>query len=270
MKTIFITGATSGIGKETAKYFSENNWKVIGTSRKKISAKELGFNENVTIYSDVDITSLKSIKVAREKAQKEFGFVDVVLNNAGFGMIGAIETCDEKEIRAQFETNVFGHVNVIKEFLPVMRENNKGHIINITSIGGKIAFPYFGYYNATKYSMEAISEALWYELKDTNIKVKVVEPGFTRTGFATTGMKEGSVNIPFYKEPIKKLRDRMVGNTKSGNGSDPIEVSKVIFKAANDDNKKLRYNAGSLSGTLLFAKKYFPDFAFMNLIKRQF
>ena len=271
MKTILITGASSGIGKATTKYFSENGWRVIATIRDKNKTREnFGFNENVEIFGGVDTTKIKTIKDVKNKIIKKFKYVDVVLNNAGFGIIGSIESCNDNEIRSIFEVNVFGYLNIIKEFLPIMRKRNSGTIINITSIGGRITFPFFGYYNATKHSIDSISEALWYELEDTNIKVKVIEPGFTNTSFATKGMKKGSIKIPFYDKKIDKLENKMKKGTNNKEGTSPELIAKLIFKAANDKSTKLRYHKGSLSGPLLFFNKYLPEKIFMNLLKRGF
>lgn len=270
MNTVFITGASSGIGKASATYFSEKGWQVVATVREKDQTREtLGFNERVLVVPGVDITKPQTVKKAVNAGIKEFSGIDALINNAGFGLIGAVETCSDEQIRAQFEVNTFGHITVLKALLPHFREQNSGCILNITSIGGRITFPFFGYYNASKYAMEAVSEALWYELSETGIRVKVFEPGFTRTGFATKGMQLGSRNLSFYNKAIKKLKERLESGTQQGGGSDPADIAEEIFKAVNDDSRQLRYHSGSLSGPLLFARKYFPDTMFMNLIKRR-
>ncbi|MBS3158856.1 SDR family oxidoreductase [Candidatus Woesearchaeota archaeon] len=265
MKTILITGASSGIGKSTVELFAKKAWNVVATMRDPSKAKEFNWPENVLVLK-LDVTNKKEILNARKKAEEKFGNIDVLVNNAGYALIGAIETCSEKQIRDQFETNFFGAVNVIKEFLPRMRERNSGTLINISSIAGKAVFPHYGYYCATKCSIEAVSEALWYNLIHTSVRVKIIEPGTIQTQFYAKGMEIGEIKIPFYE----KTADKQLTGIKTEGRTDPKVIAELIYKAATDNSRKLRYHAGQFSTSLLLLRKILPDSAFMWLVRKKF
>ena len=261
MKTILITGTSSGIGKVSVDYFSKRNWNVVATMRDPKRADKFNWPKNVLVLP-LDVTNLKSIKKAVKEAEKKFGMIDVLVNNAGYGLFSPIECASEKQIKTQFETNVFGLVNVIKEVLPGMRERNKGVIVNVSSILGKVTVPGTGYYAGTKYALEAISEGLWYDLAKTRIKVKLVEPGPIKTQFASTKII-GEVSIEFYKKMLEEMK-----NEKDFGGSTALDVAKVIYQAATDRNKKLRYPAGKMSTTFLLLRKFLPDQMAVYFIKK--
>ena len=265
MKTIFITGSSSGIGKATVELFAKKGWNVAATMRNPSKAKDFDWPENVLVIK-MDVTYKKSIIAARKIAEKKFGSVDVVVNNAGYALIGAIETCSEKQIKELFETNLFGAVNVVKEFLPGMRERNSGVIVNLSSIAGKAVFPHYGYYCATKHAVEAVSEALWYNLSSTNVRVKIIEPGPIQTSFYGKNMVLGDVKIPFYD----KTNDLLLNSIQHEGRTDPRVIAELIYQAATDNSKKLRYHGGKLSGFVLLARKLLPDYIFMRLVKRKF
>ena len=153
-------------------------------------------------------------------------------------------------------------IDMMKEFLPAMRERNKGVIINVSSILGKITVPGTGYYAGTKYALEAISEGLWYDLGKTRVKVKLIEPGPIKTQFASTKII-GEVSIEFYKRAVEKMKKE----TDFG-GSTALDVARVIYKAATDNNKKLRYPAGKMSTTFLLLRKFLPDQMAVYFIKK--
>ncbi len=264
-QTVLITGASSGIGKATAELFAKRGWNVVATMRDTSKAKEFNWPPNIFV-AKIDVTNKKEISAARKKTVEKFGSVDVLVNNAGYALIGAIETCSDKQIREQFETNFFGAVNVIKEFLPGMRERNSGVIINLSSIAGKAVFPHYGYYCATKYAIEAVSEALWYNLIHTKIKVKIIEPGTIQTQFYGKGMVIGELKMPSYDNNA----DQPLNSIKTEGRTDPNVIAELIYKAATDNSRKLRYHAGQFSTSLLLLRKLLPDAIFMWLVKRRF
>ncbi|MFA4887915.1 MAG: SDR family oxidoreductase [Candidatus Nanoarchaeia archaeon] len=263
MKTILITGSSSGIGKVSVDYFSKRNWNVVATMRDPKKASKFNWPSNVFVLA-LDVTNLKSIQKAIKGAEKKFGNIDVLINNAGYGLFSPIECASEKQIKDQFETNVFGLVNVIKEVLPSMRERNKGVIINVSSILGRITVPGTGYYAGTKYALEAISEGLWYDLAKTRVKVKLIEPGAIKTQFASTKVI-GEIPLEFYKKMLEEMK-----NEKDFGGSTALDVAKVIYKAVTDKNKKLRYPAGKRSTTFLLLRKFLPDQVALYFIKRAY
>ncbi len=265
MKTILITGANSGIGKECVKLFAKNNYQVIATVRNVKKAKDLDFPQNVDIQ-ELDVTNFAQAKKVKNYILKKYKRLDILLNNAGFGIIGAVETYSQEDLEKQFKTNLFAPIELIKLFLPEMRHDNQGTIINITSIGGRITFPYFGAYNASKHSLDVFSEALHMELKRTNIKVKIIEPGFTQTNFAKSSMKKSSLPIDFYEETQYELEETMKNGTS---GSDPKEIAQAIYDASQDESKKLRYSAGNLAKPLLALRKFLPQSIFEKLILKK-
>ncbi|MBI4440204.1 SDR family oxidoreductase [Candidatus Woesearchaeota archaeon] len=263
MKTIFITGASSGIGKACVDLFSSKGWNVVAAMR---NPKNPGWPDNVFVLK-LDVTIRKEISDAVRKAEEKFGNIDVLLNNAGFGHVGAIESFSEKQMHEIFRTNVFGLVNLTNEVLPKMRKRNRGVIINVSSVVGKITSPLSGLYCATKYAVESISESLWHELSGTNIRVKLVEPGFTKSNFHSKSMVRGDVKIPFYEGRIEKKMQRMLSFT----GATPAEdVAEAIFSAATDASKRLRYPGDKKAKFQLWMRKVLPDCIFLRIINRRF
>lgn len=263
-RTVLITGTSSGIGKAAVMAFHRRGWQVVATMRNPARAAAFGWPADVLVER-LDLTDAASAESALAAAEARFGAVDALVNNAGYGLTGAIETCTPEQVRASFETNLFGTLNAIRAFLPGMRERNRGVIVNVTSIGGRMTFPFYGYYSAAKYAVEAISEGLWHDLHPSAVRIKIVEPGFTQTAFADTGLVMGEIDLPFYRERIVRLTERLQrGNT----GTPPEVIAECIVRAAEDPSRRLRYHAGLYAGPLLALRRLLPDTWFMDLLRR--
>jgi NAD(P)-dependent dehydrogenase (short-subunit alcohol dehydrogenase family) len=267
-KTILITGASSGIGKETAKLFQSKGWNVIATMRSPENETELKQLENVLV-AKLDVLDLDSIKTAFEEGIEKFGSVDVLLNNAGYGAYGPLEAFSREKIVRQFNTNVIGLLDVTKTVLPHFRQNKKGIIINISSIGGKLTFPLGSLYHGTKFAVEGISESLNYEVEQFGGQVKIVEPGMIATDFGGRSFDfSNDENITEYQYIVNALMTALP--TMAENASPASVVAKVIFEAATDEKNQLRYTAGEDAKILIENRKQYDDATFIGGIKSQF
>ncbi|MCD9015605.1 SDR family oxidoreductase [Parachryseolinea silvisoli] len=267
-KTILITGASSGIGKATAQLFQSKGWNVIATMRKPETDTELGTLPNVLVTA-LDVLNLDSIRTAVAEGIRKFGKIDALLNNAGYGAFGTIESFSREKITRQFDTNVIGLLDVTKEVLPHFRQNKSGVIINISSIGGKMTFPLGALYHGTKFAVEGISEALSYEVEEFGGKVKIIEPGAIATDFAGR-------SLDFSHDEAQTEYQRIVGNVLTGmpaffaNASPASVVAGVIYEAATDGSHQLRYAAGEDAIAILASRQQTDDESFIKGIKTQF
>ena len=266
--TILITGTSSGIGRTTAKLFQQKGWNVIATMRKPEDEKELN-KLGGTLVTRLDVTDSASIEAAVKAGIERFGAIDVLVNNAGFGAYGPLEATPIDKIRRQFDTNVFGVLQTTKALLPHFRANRSGTIINVSSIGGKIAFPLGTLYHGTKFAVEGLSEALSYEMAAIGVRVKLVEPGAVKTEFGGQGFNfNNDESLAEYQE--------MVGKTLAGfvpfnaQASDPMEVAEAIYTAAADGKDQLRYIAGEGARSVLANRKAADDESFMKGIREMF
>jgi NADP-dependent 3-hydroxy acid dehydrogenase YdfG len=241
MKTILITGASSGIGKAAAIKFANEGWNVIATMRAPEKEQELTKLDH-TLVTRLDVQDKESIKNAIASGIEKFGRIDAIVNNAGFGLFGPFEPSTDEQVKTQFDINVFGVMDTIRLILPHFRENQSGTIINITSQGGRVTFPTCSLYHATKFAIEGFSEALSYELLPQHIKVKIVEPGSTISNFGSAITYTNDENISVYDE-----FNQMAGNNWSINDtmqSSVEDIAEKIYDAAIDDTNTLRYMAG--------------------------
>lgn len=265
MKTVLITGTSSGIGKETVRFFSEKGWNVAATMRTPSKETELQKLPNVKLYA-LDVTDDASIQSAIDATISDFGGIDVIVNNAGYGAVGIFEKATKEQIQKQFDTNVFGVMNVTRQILPYFRKKKSGIIINVTSMGGRLTFPIYSVYHGTKWAVEGWAEALNFELRPFNIKVKNVEPGAIKTDFYERSMdlfkKEGLTDYDDY-EQITYKNSQAAGETAPG----PEVVAKTIFSAATDDSSKVRYPASAQSSALLFVRWLLPLTWFMGIVR---
>ncbi len=263
-KVILITGSSSGIGKETVKLFQTKNWKVAATMRTPDDHQDLQRIADVECFR-LDVTDVESIKSAIDETIDRFGRIDAVVNNAGYGLVGAFEASSPEQIEKQFQTNVFGLMNVCREILPYFREQNRGTIVNVASMGGRITFPLYSLYHGTKWAVEGFSESLQYEVRPFNIKVKIIEPGPIKTDFYDRSMdltrKEG---LTAYDSFIEKAMPNM---QKAGeNAPDGSLVAEVIYNAVTDGSWKMRYSANSRM--ILTLRKILPDPLFFWIVRR--
>jgi NAD(P)-dependent dehydrogenase (short-subunit alcohol dehydrogenase family) len=250
-KTVFITGASTGIGKSTALYFRDKGWNVAATMRSPTAHEDLRGAGIHTI--PLDVTAPESIKPAVESAIDKFNGIDVLVNNAGYGTFGPFEAATNEQIERQYSTNVTGLMFVTREFLPHFRKQGHGVIINISSVGGAATFPLFSLYHGTKWAIEGFSESLNFELNPFGIKVKIVEPGRIQTDFASRSLdvlkKEG---LDAYDAFIKRFQENW---TKGRAPGAPAElVADVIWQAATDGTDQLRYIAGDDAKAVIEAR----------------
>ena len=264
-KTVFITGASSGIGLTTVNYFLEMNWNVACTIRDMSKTELLPVSQNLKIYK-LDITDFVSAKKIANDAWNDFDGIDVVVNNAGYGAIGPFEGATKEQILKQIETNFIGLCNVTQAFIPLFASVNKGMFINLSSIAGRIGLPLYSIYNASKFAVEGLSESLYYELRTKGIKIKLIEPGPIKTEFngrsrvdITTSSEQG------YDEFVKKTDSFYCSLFE--NAPEPITVAKTIYKAAVNKGNKFRYQAGIQAKMFIFLKKIIPASWFRVAVK---
>ncbi len=264
-KTILITGTSSGIGKAAVKTFSQNGWNVAATMRNPEKETEMTNWKGVKIYK-LDVTNEESIQIAINNVIVDFGQIDVICNNAGYGAVGIFEKATDAQIRKQFDTNVFGCMNVIRAILPHFRRKKAGIIINITSMGGLITFPLYSLYHGTKWAMEGFSESLAFELRPLGITVKCIEPGAIKTDFYNRSQdlfKNNNITDYDNYEQITFKNTQDAEATAPG----PDVVANTIYKAATDNSKKLRYPVGVQSATLLFLRRILPNSIYFAIVK---
>jgi NAD(P)-dependent dehydrogenase (short-subunit alcohol dehydrogenase family) len=236
MKTIFITGASSGLGKATAKLFASRNWKVIATMRNPQTEQELNLIDNISLLP-LDVTDLAQIKQTTQKAMAS-GPIDVVFNNAGYGLMGPLEsTTDEQPVR-QLNTNLLGVIRVTQAFIPWFRQQQSGLFITTTSMGGLLTFPFSSTYHATKWALEGWSESLAFELKKIGVGVKTILPGGIKTDFLSRSADMSS------HPAWQKWMDKMFAGINEDHFSAVDDIAEVVYEAATDGKDKLRYLAG--------------------------
>ena len=241
-KTILITGASSGIGKETAKLFQSKGWNVVATMRNPEKETELNQLTN-TLVVKLDVLDLDSITNAIAHGVQKFGSIDVLVNNAGYGAYGTLESFPREKVLRQFNTNVIGLLDVTRAILPHFRKNKSGTVINISSMGGKMTFPLGSLYHGTKFAVEGISESFRYEMEQIGCKVKIIEPGAIATDFAGRSFDfNHNDNLKEYNSMVEKMTKTLPELVK--NASPASIVSNVIYKAATDGTSQLRYMAG--------------------------
>ena len=267
-KTILITGSSTGIGRSSVKKFQSEGWNVIATMRTPEKEEELDKLDNVFV-TKLDVQDTDTIKSAFDAGVEKFGKIDVVLNNAGYGLMGTFESADDASIRRQFDVNVFGLFDVTKAALPHFRSNQSGLFINISSIGGKMTFPLMPLYHSTKFAVEGFSESLHYELGAIGVKVKLVEPGGVATDFGSRSLDyRHDESLTAYNEWVGTTFNNMMSSFKPEDMSSPELIADVIFEAATDGKDTLRYRAGADAEQLLSARASMNDEDFIGMMKQ--
>jgi NAD(P)-dependent dehydrogenase (short-subunit alcohol dehydrogenase family) len=263
-KVVLITGGSSGIGKSIGEYLTEKGFMVYGTSRKPENYKESKFP-----ILELDVKNSQTIQQTVKAIIEIEGKLDVVINNAGAGITGAIEEIPETEIRANFDTNFFGPINVIKAVLPQMRKQHSGLIINITSIAGYMGLPYRGVYSASKGALELLTEAFRMELKDFNIKMTNIAPGDFATNIAAGRYHAPLLENSPYKKPYGDTLNVM--NAHVDNGSDPNMMAQAVLKVINTENPKVHYKVGEFMQKFsIVLKRILPDTVYEKLLMKHY
>ena len=270
-RAALITGCSTGIGRATAERLATSGWKVYATARdvEKIGSLAKCGCELLPL----DVTDEASMRAAVGEVERREGAVGVLVNNAGYSQSGAVEEVSMEKVRRQFETNVFGLVRMCQLVLPGMRRQGYGRIVNISSMGGKLTFPGGGYYHATKYAVEAISDALRFEVAGFGVKVVVIEPGLIRTSFADTAT--GSMDEPAASGPYagftaavaKATRDNYERGPILKLGGSPETVATTIERAIATERPRTRYAVTPSAHLFMGLRRLLPDRAWDAVVK---
>ena len=270
-KVALVTGSSSGIGFETALALARENYFTYASMRNTGKAgkiQEIAKKENLNLkVIELDVDKEDSIKSAVKKIQEQKGRIDVLVNNAGYGLFGCIEDITMDELKAQFQTNFFGVVSLIQEIAPIMRKQGSGIIVNVSSVAGRIGFPGTPAYISSKFALEGLSECMRYELSPFGIKTIIIEPGVIQTNFFS------SMKVAYGKpgSPYKEITEKVMNGVKmmAEMGTPPAEVARTIMKAIKTPEPLPRYVVGSDASMFLEAKKMKTDLEFENYIKKE-
>lgn len=243
-KVWFVTGASRGLGAEIAKAILASGDNLVATARKADALDHLGKHDNLFNVA-MDVTNEPQVQEAVKAALARFGRIDVLVNNAGYGLLGAVEESSAAEVENIYRTNVFGLLNVTRAVLPIMREQRSGHIINMSSLGGYAGYYGWGVYGSTKFAVEGITEAMHLELAPLGIHVTVVEPGFFRTDFLdASSLVSTKTMIPDYAETVGKMRELTGGHNHQQPGN-PAKLAQALLKLANTEQPPVRLPLGT-------------------------
>jgi short-subunit dehydrogenase len=266
---VLITGASSGIGRQTTLFLASRGYTVYASSRTPLKLDNIK-NKNI-IPIKLDITNQENINQVIETIYKEENKLDILINNAGYGLVSTVEDMDEIQMKNQFDINVFGVLRVCKAVIPIMRTQKSGIIINISSFLGKIGLPLLTFYNSSKYAVEGITDSLRYELKDFGIRVHSIMPGFFDTNFARDNLV---VNEDIFHEdnPYNKLVSTLapVLIEQINNGNNALEVSNIILEIINDKNHKARVTAVDKAKKFIPMKKELSDEDFERRVREYY
>lgn len=273
-RVALITGSSSGIGLATAVMFARNGINTYASMRslkKSNTITELASNEDLPLQViQLDVNDDTSVRDAVSKIVTENERIDVLINNAGFGVFGSVEDISIEEMKAQFETNFFGVIRLTQLVIPIMRRQKSGTIVNITSVGGRLSLPVLSAYHSTKFALEGLSESISYELEPFGIRVIIIEPGVIKTNIMNSSIFAKKAQDP--TSPYFSLIQKVENNFKlmMENNSSPPEVAKVILKALMSENPELRYTVGNDAATLIQARINMSDVDFKKMIIQNF
>jgi NAD(P)-dependent dehydrogenase (short-subunit alcohol dehydrogenase family) len=275
-KVALVTGSSSGIGFETSLMLARAGFNTYASMRNLEKSKnitEIAKKEKLPLQVvQLDVNNDGSVKDAIVNILKADQRIDVLINNAGYGLFGSVEDTSIEEIKAQFETNFFGVVRVTQQVLPLMRRQNSGTIVNVSSVGGRIGLPALSAYHSTKFALEGLSESIAFELEPFGIRVVIIEPGVIRTNIlnsSSSAKKALDPKSPYFSLS-QKLNDNFKSMMESELSSPPEEVAKVILQAVTSENPQLRYSVGDDAANLIHARKNMPDKEFRKMIMKNF
>jgi NAD(P)-dependent dehydrogenase (short-subunit alcohol dehydrogenase family) len=274
-KAVLITGCSSGIGHATAELLARDGWTVYATARNPETLSDL---EAVGCKPlALDVTDEASMSAAVETVQAAEGAVGVLVNNAGYSQSGAVESVPMEQVRRQFETNVFGLIRMCQLVLPRMREQRWGRIVNLSSMGGRLTFPGGGMYHATKYAVEAISDALRFEVRGFGVDVIIVEPGLIVTNFGETaaasvgpGAGDAGGSYAAFNRDVARATEQVYRGPLAKLGGGPEVVARTIASALNADRPKTRYPVTPSARIMMGQRRLMPDRAWDLLMRTQF
>jgi NAD(P)-dependent dehydrogenase (short-subunit alcohol dehydrogenase family) len=262
-QTILITGASTGIGLATARYFAQRGWQVVATMRTPTKAPaDLHTLANVLVLP-LDVLDVASIEAAVAAALHAFGRLDVLFNNAGYALAGAFEALSPAQVQQQFNTNVYGVMNVTRAVLPHFRDRKQGLILTTTSVGGHVAFPLYSVYNATKFAVEGFMESLQYEVQQFNIRVRTIVPGTVRTDF-TAAIQY--VPAPAYGPYAQLVHEQTLASY--AHAATPESVARVVFAAATRGGTSARVLAGAQPKLVYLLRWLLPHRVLSGLLNR--
>jgi NAD(P)-dependent dehydrogenase (short-subunit alcohol dehydrogenase family) len=265
-KTVLISGASSGIGRAAAEHFQKKGWNVAAGMRSPEDAGSLA-DLPCVLCPALDVTDAASISRTLGQVLDAFGSVDVLVNNAGYGLRGPFEGASDEQIRHHFETNVFGLMALTKAVLPHFRARKQGVIVNVASMGGRLTFPMYSLYHGTKWAVEGFSESLSFEVAPLGILVKIVEPGIVKTDFyGRSSVSTAGQSPADYARFVAKVEQGLEKQVEKGTGAQ--QVAERIFHAANDRSDRIRYPVGSDAKGLLMVRRLIGDRRYMRLVKR--
>jgi NADP-dependent 3-hydroxy acid dehydrogenase YdfG len=269
-RTVLITGCSSGIGKATAARLARNGWTVYATARRPETLADLTECKHLAL----DVTDDASMSAAVDAVLAEAGQIDALVNNAGYSLSGAVETLDVDDIRREFETNVFGLVRLTQLVLPAMRSQRRGRIVNIGSMGGKLTFPGGGAYHASKYAVEAFSDALRYEVSGFGVKVVLIEPGLITTNFDDAALASMDLDTdgPYahFNRAVAKATTEAYAGPMAKFGGPPEAVAKVVEKALTKSRPKARYTVTPSAPASIATRKLLGDRGWDLAMRSQF
>jgi NAD(P)-dependent dehydrogenase (short-subunit alcohol dehydrogenase family) len=273
-KVAIITGSSSGIGFETSLILARNGFHTYAAVRNLDKSQpliDMAKKDGLSIQAiELDVSNDKSVEDAINRVLSENKRIDVVVNNAGYALVGSFEDLSMDEIKSQFETNFFGAIRVIQAILPSMRNQRNGRIVNLSSMGGRMAIPLDSAYHGTKFALEGLSESLQYEVEQFGIKIIIIEPGAIKSNFFNNLKMASKAQRPDspYTQMMQKLNAGFSFILE--NAAHPVEVAKVILAAATSEDPQLRYTVGDDAAMILQAKRTMSDTEFRNLMKKQF
>lgn len=267
-KTVLITGASSGIGRAAAIRFAERGWNVAATMRNPDKDTALAARPNIRV-SRLDVTDNTSVSECMADVRDAFGRIDAVVNNAGYGADGVFEAMDDRMIRDQFETNVFGLMRVTRAAIGVMREQGGGTIVQVASMGGRIAFPLYQIYHGTKWAVEGFTESLQFEVEPLNIRLRLIEPGAIKTQFyGRSRVAVPGHDLPAYADMVRKCE--AVSQGAGAKGEDPMKVADRIVDAAESTGRRLRWTVGAPAPLLTRLRKCLPDNWWFAVVRKSY